>query len=242
MAQQREFMRSFKSNSEPNNRRKVDKLNSRFDKEYDVFNQTHDTHCNCTDYSLTLQNIFDAIGCIRSGKCADEDGISPELFFHAPFILLHRLTTVFNNMLRHSFVPDKFKFSFMIPLIKDNRGNHGDVSNYRGITLSPTISKVFEHALKDIFADHFSTSLSQFGFKRRSSIVDALFCLKQTINYYAENKSRVYCSFLDASKAFDRVVDAEKCFKSISRHFDIDALLSNIVGSNGRDATAAGFI
>ena len=39
-----EFMKSFKSNSEPNNRQKVDELNNRFDKEYDEFNQTHDTH------------------------------------------------------------------------------------------------------------------------------------------------------------------------------------------------------
>ena len=224
-----EFRKNFQSNSEPNNRHKVEELNSQFDKDYDEFNKTHDDNCNCKDYSFTIQNIFDAIGCMKSGKCADEDGISPEHFFHAPFILLHRLTTLFNNMLRHSFVPDKFKLGFMIPLIKDNRGNHGDVSNYRGITISPTISKVFEHALKDIFADHFSTSFSQFGFKRRSSTVDALFALKQTINYYTENKSRVYCSFLDASKAFDRVVHSGLFIKLIQRNVPkvfLDILIS----------------
>ena len=104
----------------------------------------------------------------------------------------------------------------MIPLVKDNRGNHGDVSNYRGITISPIVSKIFEHALKIIFSDHLRTSSFQFGFKRKSLTVHALFCFKQTVDYYIENKSRVYCSFLDASKAFDRVVHSGMFLKLLS--------------------------
>ena len=85
---------------------------------------------------------------MKSGKSADENGLSAEHFHHAPLNLLTRLTGLFNGMMRHSFVPKDFRFGFMIPIIKDNQGSHSDVSNYRGITISPIISKIFEHALK----------------------------------------------------------------------------------------------
>ena len=40
------------------------------------------------------------------------------------------------------------------------------------------------------------------------------FVLKETISYYKMNKNAVYCLFLDASKAFDRV-NFVKLFKKI---------------------------
>ena len=68
-------------------------------------------------------------------------------------------------------------------------------SNYRGITISPILSKLFEHALKDVFADHLHTSSYQFGFKAKNSTNHAIFCLKRTMDYYIDHGSRVYCTF-----------------------------------------------
>jgi len=45
----------------------------------------------------------------------------------------------------------------------------------------------------------------QFGFKSRHSTSMCTMVLKETITYYVTNNSFVYSSFLDASKAFDRV-------------------------------------
>ena len=105
----------------------------------------------------------------------------------------------------------------MIPIVKDNQGNLSDVANYRGITISPMMTKIFEHCLKIIFAHHLSTSPHQFGFKKKHSTVQALYCLKQTVNYYINNGNRVYCSFLDASKAFDRLVHSGLFIKLMDR-------------------------
>ena len=105
----------------------------------------------------------------------------------------------------------------MIPLVKDQQGNVSDVNNYRGITLSPIVSKIFEHVLKFIFSVFLETSSNQFGFKKRSSTIHAIHCLKGTIDYYVNNGSRVFCGFLDASKAFDRIVHAGLFLKMIKR-------------------------
>ena len=46
----------------------------------------------------------------------------------------------------------------------------------------------------------------------------ALYCLKETISYYTERNSNVYCSFLDATKAFDRLVHSGLFSKLLSRN------------------------
>ena len=89
--------------------------------------------------------------------------------------------------------------------------------NYRGITISSIASKLLEHVLKAVFYEFLRTSDYQFGFKRNSSTTHALHCLKQTVNFYVNNGSRVFCGFLDASKAFDRVVHAGLFLKLIQR-------------------------
>ena len=154
---------------------------------------------------------------MKCNKSADENGITAEHFHFAPLSLLLRLTDLFNEMIRHSFVPKEFKAGFMIPIVKDLRGNKSDPSNYRGITISPISSKVFEHVLKVVFCDSLKTSQYQFGFKRKSSTTHALHCLKETVDYYVNNGSRVFCSFLDASKAFDRLVHSGLFIKLMER-------------------------
>ena len=71
--------------------------------------------------------------------------------------------------------------------------------------------------MKRLFFDYLETSENQYGFKRNSSTSHALHCLKETVNYYVNNGSRVYCGFLDASKAFDRLVHSGLFLKLINR-------------------------
>ena len=166
--------------------------------------------------------MIDAIGSLKSGKCPDDDGLHAEHFLNAPLILLIKLTSLFNYMLSHAFVPYQFRFGSIIPIIKDKQGNKSDVGNYRGITISPMPSKVFEHVLKIMFSQYLNTSSYQYGFKSGSSTTHALFSLKETINYYIDHGSRVYCSFLDASKAFDRLVHSGLFIKLIDRKIPKD--------------------
>ena len=212
------FKRSFQSNSEPNNQARVDELNSRFENQYKVYAEKHDLSCNCSDYIITDRIVFDALFSIKGGKSADDDGLNAEHLQHAPLAVVTRLTSLFNSMMKHSFIPRQFRLGFMIPIIKDSHEDHGDVSNYRGITISPIISKIFEHVLKIVFSHFLSSSPYQFGFKKRSSTIHSLHCLREIVDYYVNNGSRVFCSFLDASKAFDRLVHAGLFIKLMNRN------------------------
>ena len=154
---------------------------------------------------------------MKKGKCSDDDKISAEHFFNAPLLLFDRLRDLLDAMLRHSFVPTQFHLGTILPIVKDHQGNLGDLNNYRGITIASIFSKIFEHVLRILFQDYLVTSTYQFGFKKKSSTSHALHCLKETINYYTERGSNVYCSFLDASKAFDRLVHPGLFLKLLQR-------------------------
>ena len=189
--------------------------------------ERHRHSCDCNTRSVTVISVIDALLAMKGGKSADATGISVEHLHHAPLNFLSRLSLLFNAMLRHSFVPQQFHEGIMIPLVKDQQGNHSDVNNYRGITISPILSKVLEHILKTMFFEHLSTSQYQFGFKKSNSTVHALHCLRETVTHYVNNGSRVFCTFLDASKAFDRLVHSGLFLKLMQRN--VPLMFLNII-------------
>ena len=212
------FMHHFSRNSSPNNPDNVKKLDEKFTDAYQSFTTRHNESCDCKSNYISVVNVIDALICMKRGKSADADNISAEHLHNAPLNMIKRMTSLFNMMLRHSFVPKQFRLGVMIPLIKDHKGSRSDINNYRGITISPIISKVFEHVLKAVFLDHLGSSQYQFGFKRSSSTSHAVHCLRETVNYYVNHGSRVYCTFLDASKAFDRLVHSGLFLKLMDRN------------------------
>ena len=210
------FKSHFVKVSQPNDQRRVDQLNRQFDTEYRDAISGHNS-CSCSSHRITLENVIDSVFSMKKGKTCDDSSIHAEHFFNAPLPLFERLQCLFNGMLMHEYVPRQFQSGTIVPIVKDRHGDKGDLNNYRGITIAPIISKVFEHTLRIIFQPFLSTSSYQFGFKRKSSTSLAIHCLKETINYYTSNGSNVYCSFLDASKAFDRLVHAGLFLKLLQR-------------------------
>ena len=176
------FKNAFQRNSQPNNQSKVDELDSQFKTRYQEYSSLHAISCDCSKYQITVHNLLDALYGMKPGKCADDDGLSAEHLHNAPISLLHRITTLFNNMLSHGFVPAQFRLGFMIPLIKDTSASHSDVGNYRGITISPLISKLFEHVLKKLSRNILSLRCINSASKRKSQQITLFTALREPSN------------------------------------------------------------
>ena len=99
------FKQAFQKNSKPNNPSKVEELNQGFASKYKDFSASHRISCDCNNYKISVTNVIEAICGMKTGKCADDDGITAEHLQNAPLPLLHRLIHLFNDMLSHSFVP-----------------------------------------------------------------------------------------------------------------------------------------
>ena len=74
-------------------------------------------------------------------------------------------------MIIYNYVPDAFGQGIAVPIPKgDNQCSHNKSSDYRCITISPLLSKIFELALQEKLAKYLSTSERQFGFKKKLSV------------------------------------------------------------------------
>jgi len=93
----------------------------------------------------------------------------------------------------------------VVPVVKDRLGNLCVSDNYRPVTLSPFVSKIFEYCVLHKFEGIFESDSLQFGFKKNLSCSHALFVLSQVTEYFVNHGSSVYIASLDASNAFDRV-------------------------------------
>ena len=90
----------------------------------------------------------------------------------------------------------------MIPVIKNKAGKITSKDNYRPIALASLVSKVVEII---ILHRYLLTNPNQFGFKKKLGTDQCIYVLKEIIDMYRVLNGSVFISFLDASKAFDRV-------------------------------------
>jgi len=93
----------------------------------------------------------------------------------------------------------------IIPIIRDRLRDTSDVRNYRGIILSPVISKLFEYCVMEKYYKYFPNSDLQFDFKEKIGCSHAIFALRQCAKYFISRGSSMFMASLDAKKAFDRL-------------------------------------
>ena len=81
--------------------------------------------------------------------------------------------------------------------------------NYRPISITSSLAKVFERLLCEHtleFLEKFGLlSNTQFGFRNKVSLIDALVYCTETIRYNINNNNFIAAALLDLSKAFDSI-------------------------------------
>ena len=188
----------------------------------DEFGQLHksynEKHANdsISPYLLSWSEFLVCISKTKTGK-ATGSFVKPQHLLHgSPLLSLH-LHLLYNGLIQHEYVPQDFLNTIVTPVIKDTSGDHSDSKNYRPITLSSLFSQLFEHAINIKIAHLLSTNDLQLGFKSKHSCSHALFVLNETVDYFTKHGSNVFVTFLDCSKAFDKVPHKALFSKLIER-------------------------
>ena len=156
--------------------------------------------------SWSSEDIFRYRGKLKAGKAMGMDGLSAETLKFASTKLDVHLALIYNAFICHSFLPGNFMPVRILPIVKNATGDVSSSKNYRPVAIATPGSKVFEMAILDKVDAIGDVPLdNQFGFRSRSSTDQCIFLLKERIRRYVQLEGPVYCCFLDASKAFDRV-------------------------------------
>ena len=165
--------------------------------------------CNSEHFSniphVTANEISVVIKSLSVGKAPGPDGLTAEHLKYAgiqlPVVLALLLTSIFV----HGYLPEMLIQSVIVPIIKNKNKRISDKNNYRPIGLSNICTKIIESVLMKRMESCLTTTNNQFGFKSKHGTEMCVFVLKELIRYYTNHGSLMFVSFLDASKAFDRL-------------------------------------
>ena len=163
-----------------------------------------------TETKLQFKCITDndtqrAIDKLENKSSSGHDGISNKLLKLLKIELSKSLTLIINQMITTGIFPDSFKISKITPLFK--KGDVSMLSNYRPISLLPTISKIFERILYNQLYDYFNSNNllaeEQYGFRTNHSTEYAAVKLVDNVSKEMELGNTPTALYIDLSKAFD---------------------------------------
>jgi hypothetical protein len=154
---------------------------------------------------MTVKDVVEAVSRIKYGKHDGYLGLSSDHVKHACHELFIHLSMMFTALIVHGSITDDLSSSTVLPIPKGKYLNYSDSANYRGIALSSIVGKVLDAYVLNQYDSILTSSNLQFGFKTGYSTSICTMILKETLELYRRNRSTVYCTMLDATKAFDRV-------------------------------------
>ena len=153
---------------------------------------------------VTVSMLEKCISNLKRNKATCLDNISSEHLLHAgPHINNVHLSLLFNSIIRHCFVPSEFFMGIIHPLFKNKHGDATDINR-----LCIVVLRSHQWSLR---------CLSQCCYSYMTIFLPVIHCnmglYSCTVycwwNCEILHKKRIkslYCSFLDASKAFDKVL------------------------------------
>ena len=167
--------------------------------------------------NISVTDIVNAIDKLKPGKNDCLLNLSTDHIIHGTPRLFILLSLLFTCMISHGYCPPGMLTGTMIPIPKIKGTTSSD--NFRAITLSNTFSKIFDQVVIDKCKRSLKTSNLQFGFKKNSSTDACTFIVQETVSFYNNNNNNVFCTMIDASKAFDRLAFCSLFKKLIERKF-----------------------
>ena len=143
--------------------------------------------------SLKYEEVEDVCSKLKMGISGVDVNYEHIRFAGPPLWKL--LFKLYQNFFTNSSVPESVLTGVILPLFKGKGAKANNKDNYRGITLFPTLCKIYEMVLlnrmesfakdKGLFSD------MQFGFKEGVGCTEASFTILEAINHMIERGSNV---------------------------------------------------
>ena len=187
--------------------------NDEFDDEYktqfklNVENIEKCIHEKGLHIKITEYEVINAIQQLKNNKAADSVGVTAEHIKKAIYVVSPILTFIINKIFDDGVVPVQFKSGILTPVHKKGKPT-SDPGNFRGITVTSLVGKVFERILLNHQDAAFKSHQSdlQFGFTSGCTPTMAALMVTEAIADSKDKCLPLFIASLDACKAFD-VVD-----------------------------------
>ena len=159
------------------------------------------------DRPVTKEELLKVVKNLKSKKSFGEDQINNRMIKASIALLDNSMLKLFNMSIDCGEFPAAWCQGYIVPILKS--GDKSDASNYRPITISSCLGKIFSSILNNRVMQFLETnniiSKAQIGFRKGHQTSDHLLLIKALINAYKQKRKHIYASFVDFSVAFDSV-------------------------------------
>ena len=197
----------------------------KYDPQHDAIHERHVEECisndipPCSNPSETppfsLDHVTSACSSFRLNTALGSDNISPYFLRYGGPALHRALNSLYTIMSRNGVIPTQLKHGHIVTIYK-GEGEVSDPNNYRPITITSLVARVYERLHVNVLLDAMQAagmpSPEQFGFTRQRSTHDAIYRLLsrivETIAKGTGDPDALCFSstvFVDISKAYDKV-------------------------------------
>ena len=150
------------------------------------------------DELITSEEVQQTLKRMKNVKSPGLDGIPIEIYKALPTQMWYYIIHLWNSILDKGKMPREWCKGIILPIYKN--GNKLQVENYRGITLLPSIMKIFFSILTKRVCEWAESKniipVEQFGFRPGHRTTDPIFVLNCLIQRAFAQNSELYCCFL----------------------------------------------
>ena len=157
------------------------------------------------DYTANEGDVVKAVARLKKGKSDGDKDVFSDHIINGPPVLFKLIALLITTSRIHGHMPEDMLLASIASIPKDTCGNMCAGDNYRGIALSSALSKISDIIILSKYKDVLASGDMQYAFKNSHGTAMCTLTVKEVVRYYWRKGSRVYTSFVDASKAFDRV-------------------------------------
>ena len=195
-----------------------------FDKLQQYFNDNVPEKFECNypqmpEICININGIIKLLSNLRPNKAAGPDEVRPIVLRELRVEIAPVIQLIFEKSLATGKLPSDWTKANVSPIFK--KGNKGDPSNYRPISLTCILCKVMEHIIASNLTAHLKKHNIlydlQYGFRQKRSCETQLIQLVEDLGRQLVQGNQVDLVLLDFSKAFDKINHLKLLFK-LSQH------------------------
>ena len=162
-----------------------------------------DVYIPVLDDPITPQEVSDQIKRLKGNKACGPDGIPPGVLKLLPDAWIVYITTVFNCIFMAGSFPSSWATAKLFTVFKG--GSRSLVTNYRGISVVNSMVKLYDMVLCDRLNRWFKPFREQAGSQTGRGCLEHVVSLRLLMQVATKKKLRLYITFVDFAKAYDRV-------------------------------------
>ena len=162
---------------------------------------------NMPDLKISVNGIMKLLQGLKQDKAPGTDQIRPLLLQKLCLEIAPIMQVIFSKSLEEGSLPSELLKANVSPIFK--KGEKSDPANYRPISLTCILCKIFEHIVASNVVKHLDVNQIlydlQHGFRSKRSCETQLTMLIEEIHRNLKEGKQTDIILLDFSKAFDKV-------------------------------------